>query len=164
MNMDCANAMPAFQILLIVLDVKLIITTTLTAHVCMLLFKFVFYSIITKNIDCDRSTCNDYGSCNATGLCKCDNKGLDPATNCSKCLPNHYNYPSCVCMFHQFLFFICFLTLLLDCDALETCGGYGQCNNLTGSCMCEVGFNSSTNCQTCEQEYHGHPTCKCEIF
>jgi hypothetical protein len=59
------------------------------------------------------------------------------------------------------------------CNGLETCipatgctnpsdidcGSYGDCVEPAGTCSCDTGYNSSTNCTSCSTGYSGYPAC-----
>lgn len=98
----------------------LTITNIHLAHVCPppppLFFQRAFWFRIHSYLlsDCDANTCNNRGSCSNTGsLCNCATVELDASTHCSTCVSNthdlssnctscaadHYNYPTCSCMF-----------------------------------------------------------------
>jgi len=84
---------------------------------------------------CSRS----YGSCSGT-TCTCLSDKHAPATGCTSCLPDHYNFPQCT-----------------HCTA-ALCNSQGTCNNL-GSCVCTNTKVTGTTCNTCVANYYGYPAC-----
>jgi hypothetical protein len=143
-------------------------TITLFAHVC---FMFSILKIIfILFVDCDASTCHNNGNCDTTGNCAC-NPGFDPASNCSTCAANYYNYPTCSCMYFLYLFYSILIKYIFlcvfnhpfyycaDCDT-ETCNNHGTCNG-QGLCSCEPEYGAGTNCSGCDVDHYNYPTCSC---
>ena len=61
---------------------------------------FDFLLIVTTACSAS-TTCNNHGTCTSNGRCSCA-PGFDASANCSVCLPDYYNLPSCTCKSHSF--------------------------------------------------------------
>lgn len=50
---------------------------------------------------------------------------------------------------------------MIDCE--DHLCGYGKCNSL-GLCTCDEGFDPSTNCTDCSENYFNYPSCVCMLL
>lgn len=48
------------------------------------------------------------------------------------------------------------------CSSEVTCSGHGTCND-QGICECDVGYEPSSNCSACAENYYNHPICSCML-
>jgi len=140
-----------------------------------------------SNEECNETSCGDYGSCDLTGKCVC-NEGYG-GDLCDRCDEGYGGFPDCIvdqCNGHGDKGSSPFGP---PCDCYtgfggtycnqcatgfedypncvpegskcnpDPCNGNGECLHSDGSCECKLGFDGA-GCDKCSGGYSGYPDCK----
>ena len=95
-------------------------------------------------------TCTGNGQCDfTTGQCTCDQGRHGPDCSSNSYILQLFSYPLCMTSLFLCLYLILFWTEF-DCPGDGTCSNQGTCDDTTGTCECDFGYEGNT-CQGTEK-------------